>query len=246
MALGTPSVNATRHPGGHAVSLSVSAPGAAGFTVYRTVDGNDYGREGRFNVRGFVNVAATSASGYDVDYPQNASIAYRVVAWDNNGNTATSALSASISPMSYGGDVLIGNGATALRASIIVYQLASVAYTAKVEQVKVLGRRDPVAISDRRQYPTFDLTFHTFTFAEYQAVEDILYRFPVVTFSPQYPRWADSSTALHLSVADVEPLSPNYRRSTTGGVLEERAWTIRAAQVAAPATPACTTLPVGW
>ena len=246
MALGTPTVTASKHASGRAVSLSVSAPGATGFTVWRTVDGFNPGREGRFNVRGFVNVPGTSKSGYDVDYPQNASIAYRVIAWDADGNTATSAASSTITPMSYGEDVLIGCGATAERAGIIVETMTPVTYAGRAEQVKVLGRRDPVAIGDRRQYPTFDLVFHTFTRAAYSSVEDLLYRYPVVNFSPLYPHWADSATALHVSVTDVEPFSPNYLRSATSGKLEERTWTIRCAQVGAPSTPVCATIPGGW
>lgn len=240
-----PSVTATLHGSGRAVSLSVNADGAAFYTVYRIVGGFDpAGPEPRFCVRGMRNVASADyTTCYDVDFPQNVALAYKVVTYDTDGSTvvATSAASSTISAIDLGYDYILGSSTDAIGVPVLVEPLDSWTRPTKSEVVKVRGRRDPVTITDRRQYPTFGLSVWTLGETARQDMEDTVNRYPVLTFSPRYPQdYMGQANAIHVTVADADEQTPGRNDAV------ERRWVLSCSQVGAPYTPRCTTLPTAW
>ena len=243
-----PTITWALHASKHAVGITVNAPGADSVTVWRVVDGFDPGIEPRYAVRGMIRRTDTTFTGFDIEYPQGTSVAYMVRAYSADGtgtSSDTPGAGTAVTPEPFG-DVLIGGGATAWRVPIVVERVAPLTYVSRNEKIKVSGRRDLVVIGDRRQYPEFDLTFHTFDFTSYEMVKAMLYQFPVITLSPRYPRWADSMTAIQIAHDDVSSDAPFILRSELPGVREERTWSGRCTQVGSQPTPMVTTLPPGW
>lgn len=246
MALGTPIIVPSLHATGRAVQLSITVTGATAntvVTVRRIVAGFDSGGEPRFYVRGFRNASISGGIliGYDVDFPQNASLAYVATCTDGS-TTKTSSVSATIPAIDLGGDFIMPTTTEAGRVPVIVGALEELVRPARVEVMKPIGRRDPVAVGDRRGYPEFDLTLWTTSMADQSALETYLMAYNVVTFSPRYPTWVSSiNAAMHIAPKDVREQRPSHL-----GVVPERRWVVSCQQVGAPATPMVTTIPGGW
>lgn len=241
MALGTPAITATLHSSGRAVSISASCSGATYLTVRRVVSGFDSLGEPRFYVRGMRKYAGTSVSGFDVDFPQNKAIGYAVAATD--GTTTATASTVALDPIDLGADYLLGLDDEAAGVPVVVESLANVVKPTRQSVIRPLGRRDPLAVGDRRQYATFDLTVWTFGLTNRTLLESLLDRYAVLSFSPRYPDRMGlvAGGAFFVAVGDVEPAAPDGRSDVA-----ERRWRLPCAQTGAPYGPLVTSIPTGW
>ena len=141
-----------------------------------------------------------------------------------------------------GGDFIMPTTTEAGRVQVQVGALEELTRAARVEVLKPLGRRDPVAVGDRRSYPEFDLSVWTLDFTAQTLLETYIMAYSVLTFSPRYPTWVSSiNTAMHIAVKDVR----EQRVSPLGNVVPRR-WVLTCQQVGAPSTPRVTTIPGGW
>ena len=238
----TASIAATASARYVALAVSISgASSAARYTVYRIIDGFDpAGPEPRFCVRGMREVdPASYTTCYDVDFPQGSTVAYKVRVVDG-GTTVTSSASGTLPAIDLGADYILGTSSDAVGVPVIVSAMPSWDRPSKSTELKVIGRRDPVVLADRRQYPTFDLTLATLGSTNRQTMEDLVNRYPVLTFSPRDPVMAGQVTAIHVSVASAVEAPAGTNASI------ERLWTLRCSQVGAPYVPRCSSIPTGW
>lgn len=235
----TPTLTGT---GNRAVSLTITDYGSATtYRVWREVNGvATPAADPRYFVRGAIDQAVGSPTVIDVDFPQNSTVTYWASCTDGV-TTQTSAESAAIGPIDLGADYIGAITAAADGVPVVVGQMDAVGYESRTEVVKVLNRRDPVAVSDLRAYPSFTLTVWSLTTAYRDALEGILVANPVILFSPRYPAWAGSKTAMYLAVTNVREV----RASSLGGVVE-RKWELECAQVATPKVPVVSSLSTSW
>lgn len=221
--------------GGHAFEISTDLADTNGaITVYRNVNGIN------FPVRGFTGVTDSLVTGYDVDFPQNTPFSYEVRSIDDPTVVLATA-AGTTTGIDFGADWILGTADVTYGTNVIVSNMGPVTRPTKSEVLRVLRRRDAIVVTDRRWSEEFELTLATLNLVQRQLLEDILERYPTVTFSPRYPSLYGFDVAWHISVGDV-----TETRVSNLGYMPERLWTFSATKVVAPAEPRIETLSAEW
>lgn len=223
MALGTVAVQATVDPSGRWVTLAVEAPGMTAFSVFRvTADGTQA-------VRGAIDKATESDYGFVADYeaPQNAPLSYFARATDGV-MTRQSMVVSPAGVIDRGGDVIFGLTNPLAFQRVQVISFPEISTKGRRNLVEIVGRRDPVAVSDVRTLGAGTLTVATLTDSERAGLAALLADGGIVAFSPWQPTYG---------FADVWYLSiGNVTEKRVARVADEpsRYFTLEAQRVAPP------------
>lgn len=222
MSLGSITLTATLNSTSKWVLLTVSCTGMTHASVYRMTP------DGAQAVRGALNVAAPGALNVaDYEAPQNTTLTYYVSVTD--GTTTHESTPVIVSgQVDRGGDCVFGMANPLAPLVVTVSSFPELKRPIRRDVVKVIGREDPVVITDTRQYASGELTVVTHTDAERQTMIDLLADGGVIAFSPQYPTYGFTDI-WYLSVGDA-----TERRLTPLGVIADREFVLDVQRVAPP------------
>ena len=222
MALGTVTFTAAFDGSNRWVVLTVACTGMTSASIYRITP------DGTRAVRGALDKAGAGAlNAADYEAPQNQALSYVAVVTD--GSTAkTSAIVTVTGTLDRGADVLFG--LTNPLATVPVHVLGIPDLTTNVmqESVRVVGRPDPVVVSDVRSYPTGTLMLATISDAERLAVNSLLASGLVLAFSPRYPSYGFDDV-WYLSIGAV-----TEKRSSEDVTAPEREWDLAFQRISPP------------
>jgi hypothetical protein len=178
------------------VVLTVTANEATHFTVYRVTGDTTQA------VRGALNKASDGALVVaDYEAPQNTSLSYYAEATDGT-QTRVSSIVKPTGKIDRGGDVVFGLTNPLAWLQLNVEGLPELVRKGRRDVVEVIGRPDPIAVSDVRLYPSGTLTLITLTDGERQALNNLLADGGVLAFSPRYPDFGFSDV-WYFSVGDA-------------------------------------------
>lgn len=196
MALGTITFTAALDPSSRWVVLQLSCTGATEATIFRVTD------DGTQAVRGaFEKVISGALNAADYEAPQNAQLTYFARVSDGV-MTQESALVNVTGAVDRQNDCIFGLTNPLAVVPVNVVGVPELRSAGRQEIVQVIGRADPVVVSDIRQYPAGVLTVATLTDDERQDVQALLASGQVVAFSPRYSDYGFSDI-WYLSVANV-------------------------------------------
>lgn len=205
------------------VTLTVEAEGMSSVSVFRVTP------DGTQAVRGAIEkeVASTYAVVADYEAPQNAPLSYFARASDGVV-TRDSPVVSPAGSVDRGGDVLfsLSNPLAWLRVQVVAFP--EVKTRARRAMVDVVGRADPVAVSDVRMLAAGVMTVATLTEAERQAMNALLAPGAVVAFSPARPTYGFADV-WYLSVGDV-----TEKRVVRAAEEPSRLWSLDVQRVAPP------------
>lgn len=222
MALGPLEFTAELDASGRWVLLTVLSDGMTEVTVFRIT------RDGTAAVRGAFNKEALNAFvGADYEAPQNTPLAY-FVRYGDGIQTRDSPVVSVVGTVDRGADVLFSltNPLAWLRVNVnIGPDLTS---RGRQDAVQVVGRRDPVVVSDVRLFPNGTLTVITLTDSERNDLNAMLSTGQVIAFSPREPTYGFSDV-WYLSIGDV-----TERRTTALGLESSRFFDLQFQRVAPP------------
>lgn len=196
MALGAITFTAALDGSGRWVLLQMSCTGATTATIYRVTDDGTQAVRGAFNktISGALNAA-------DYEAPQNTTLVYFVRVSDGV-STQDSTLVTVSGVVDRGGDCIFGLTNPLGIVTVNVVGVPELRSEGRQEIVKVIGRPDPVVVSDVRTYPAGTLTLATLTDDERQDVTALLADGQVIAFSPQQPTYGFSDI-WYLSVTNA-------------------------------------------
>jgi hypothetical protein len=196
MALGTITLTADLDSSGRWVLLTLTCTGATGATIYRvTADGTQAVR-GAFEetISGALNAA-------DYEAPQNQTLTYFARVTDGT-STQESTLVTVAGVVDRGGDCIFGLTNPLGIVAVNVVGVPELRSQGRQDVVQVIGRADPVVVSDVRLYPSGTLTVATLTDDERQDVTALLADGQVIAFSPRYADYGFSDI-WYLAVSNV-------------------------------------------
>ncbi len=222
MALGTISLTATLNSTGKWVLLSVTCTGMTHVTLYRVTPDGSQAVRSAFNlaVSGAANVA-------DYEAPQNTTLAYYARVTD--GSTTTDSMVVTVTGVvDRGGDCVFGLTNPLATTPVTVVSFPELRSEIRRDVVNVIGRRDPVVVSDVRQYPSGTLTVATLSDGERLSLQSMLADGGVIAFSPKLPTYGFSDI-WYLSVGNV-----NEQRLSPIGHAPERSFIMDVQRVAPP------------
>lgn len=110
----------------------------------------------------------------------------------------------------FGGDVLFGAADPRQRMKVTVESFPTVDHDISQEVVRILGRPDPVVVSNRRQYESGTLNLLTLSHDERRSLLALLEAAPVITFSPHKPFYGFDNV-WYLSVGKITETRPSPR-----------------------------------
>lgn len=223
MTLGAVALSAEVDATGRWVALTVDAEGMESVSVFRVTP------DGTQAVRGAIDKRVESQYAVVVDYeaPQNVPLSYFARATDGVV-TRESPVATTTRFIDRGGDVLFGltNPLAWLRVQVIGFP--EVKTRARRSLVDVVGRPDPVSVSDVRVLGAGALTVATLTDAERQAMAGLLAPGGIVAFSPHRGTYGFSDV-WYLSVGDAVE-----RRVVKAAEEPSRYWVLDVQRVAPP------------
>jgi hypothetical protein len=204
------------------IILSVSCTGMTGASIYRiTPDGTRAVRNALDKVAaGALNVA-------DYEAPQNQALKYVAVVTDGT-LAATSSIVTVSGTIDRGGDVLFGLTNPLATVPVHVVGIPDLSTAAPQEAVHVVGRADPIIVSDVRSYPTGSLLLATVTDEERIAVNGLLADGTILAFSPRYPTYGFDDV-WYLSIGGV-----SEKRASEVVTDPTREWTLAFQRIAPP------------
>lgn len=222
MALDTFEFTAELDSTGRWILLTALSEGMTEITVFRIT------RDGTSAVRGAFNKEVTNAFvGADYEAPQNTPLAY-FARYSDGVQTRESPVVSVVGTVDRGGDVLFGltNPLAWLRVNVnIGPDLTS---RGRQDSVQVVGRRDPVVVSDVRLFPNGTLTVITLTDSERNDLNSLLAPGQIIAFSPHQPTYGFSDV-WYLSIGDV-----TERRTAPLGLETSRFFDLQFQRVAPP------------
>ena len=205
------------------VTLTVEAEGMTSVSVFRVTP------DGTQAVRGAIDkeVSSTYAVVADYEAPQNTALSYFARATDGVV-TRDSPVVSPAGSVDRGGDVLFSltNPLAWLRVQVVSFP--EVVTRARRSLVDVVGRADPVAVSDVRALGAGAMTVATLTDSERQALNAMLAPGGIVAFSPERPTYGFGDV-WYLSVGDA-----TERRVVQAADEPSRLWTLPVQRVAPP------------
>ena len=196
MALGTVSLTAELDPSGRWVLLQMTCTGATEATIFRVTPDGTQAVRGAFEeaVSGALNAA-------DYEAPQNIALTYFARVSDGV-STKESALVAVSGVVDRGGDCIFGLTNPLGIVPVNVVGIPELRSPSRQEVVQVIGRVDPVVVSDVRVYPSGVLTLATLTDDEKHDVLALLADGQTIAFSPYSPDYGFTDI-WYLSVGNV-------------------------------------------
>lgn len=196
MALGPVTLTADLHSSGRWIVLYVEATGMTQVTIYRLTS------DGSVAVRGaYQKEVSGSLNAADYEAPQNTTITYYATATDGV-MTRDSDPVVLDGMMDRGGDVLFGMGNPLALIPVEVIAVGDMKAPIRQDVVRVVGRPDPVVVSDVRGFPAGTLTVATATDSERLALAALLADGGVVAFSPHDGTFGFADV-WYLSIGDV-------------------------------------------
>lgn len=213
MALGIAALTATLDSSGRWVTLTATCTGAIEATVYRvTADGNQAVRGAFQKAVSGVLVAA------DYEAPQNTTLTYFARVTDGT-STKDSALVTPAGVVDRGGDVVFGLTNPLAVLPINVQSIPELRSEASRDVVKVIGRSDPIVVSDTRQYPSGTLSLITLTDGERNSLNGLLAAGSVLAFSAYDPGYGFADV-WYFSVGAVTERRPSPKGSEPSRVFD--------------------------
>jgi hypothetical protein len=183
MALGTVTFTAVIDGTSRWIVLSVSCTGMTAASIYRITP------DGTRAVRNALNKAGAGAlNAADYETPQNQALSYIAVVTDGT-LSKTSSIAVVSGTIDRGADVLFGLTNPLATVPVNVVGIPDLATSPPQEVVRVVGRADPIVVSDVRSYPTGTLMLATVDDAERLAINSILAGGSILAFSPRYPTY---------------------------------------------------------
>lgn len=168
------------------VVLTLTATGMTKATIYRS------SADGTQAVRGAFNVDAPgSLVVADYEAPQGVPLSYFARTTDGTGSYDSSIATTS-GVIDRGGDVVFGLANPLAWLPLNIIGIKSLTYESDMKLVNVLGRRDPIAVSDVRKFPSGTLEVYTLDDAERLALLSLLNDSSVMAFSPSDPSYGFS------------------------------------------------------
>ena len=196
MALGEIEFSASLNPTGKWVNLQVTCPGMTKATIYRvTADGTQA-------VRGAFNKSVTGAlAAADYEAPQNTPLTYFARISDGISTQESQPLTIE-GEVDRGGDVIFGLTNPLASVPVTVEKVSDLMSESAQEVIKIVGRRDPIVVTDVRQFQTGSLSVFTLSAADREALLSVLESGAIIAFSPQYPNFGFSDV-WYLAVSRV-------------------------------------------
>ena len=222
MALGNVTLTAQVNADNRWVILTASATGGTQFTVYRVTP------DATQAVRGALRKDSTNALVVaDYEAPQNTPLAYYAEATDGV-MTKVSDIVQPAGMIDRGGDVIFGLTNPLAWLKVTVESFPELVSKGRRDVVEVVGRPDPVVVSDTRLYPSGALTLITLTESERQAMNTLLADGNIIAFSPASPEYGFADV-WYFSVGDVREV-----RTSSLGYEESRRFTLDVQRIAPP------------
>lgn len=222
MALGAITFTATLDASGRWVLLQLTCTGATEATIYRVTP------DGRQAVRGaFEETISGALNAADYEAPQNTTLTYFARVSDGT-STQESTLVTVAGMVDRGADCIFGLTNPLGIVPVNVVGIPELRSQGRQDVVQVIGRADPVVVSDIRAYPSGTLTIATLTDDERQDVNALLADGQVIAFSPRYTTYGFSDI-WYLSVGNV-----TEKRISPLGYLPERFIELEVQRVAPP------------
>jgi len=186
--------------------VGVDAPEGTKFTLER-VQVEELVRP----VRGAENLVSPGTPLFISDYTmlQNTLTSYRLRIHDTDGDVVTEWLDTE-DYVDFGGDVLFAAHNPRRRMPITVESFPEQSHDIEQEIVKVLGRADPVVVSNRRQYPNGTMTLLTFTDSERRALMELINAAPIIGLSP-YQSYYGFDSMPYFSIGRLSEMRPSPR-----------------------------------
>lgn len=222
MALGEIEFSATLNPTGKWVTLQLTCTGMTKATIYRVTPDGTQAVRGAFN-----KTVAGALAAADYEAPQNTTLTYFARISDGVSTQESQPLTVD-GQVSRGGDVIFGLTNPLATLPVTVEKVNDLLSESAQEVVKVVGRKDPIVVSDVRQYQSGSLSVFTLTPTDRQALLSVLESGAVIAFSPQYPDYGFSDV-WYLAVSRV-----TETRVSPIGSAPERRFTLEFQRVAAP------------
>ena len=179
-------LDATVDPSNRWVVLTLTATGMTKATIYRS------SADGTQAVRGAFNVDAPgSLVVADYEAPQGVSLSYFARTSDGTGSYDSS-VAVTTGAIDRGGDVVFGLANPLAWLPLNVIGIKALAYESNIKLVNVLGRPDPIAVSDVRKFPSGTLEVYTLEDSERLSLLSLLTGSSVMAFSPSDPAYGFS------------------------------------------------------
>lgn len=222
MALGEISLSVQINDTRQWALIELTCTGMTQATVYRVTS------DGTQAVRGAFNVDAAGALVVaDYEAPQNTDLTYFARITDGTQTRDSSPVSA-VGTIDRGGDVLFGLTNPLASVDVIVAGAPELRRAGRQEVVQIVGRADPVVVTDVLSQPSGTLSIITLTAEARNAVLGLVADGGIVAFSPHLPTYGFSDV-WYLAVASV-----TEKRLSPIGHLQERQFDIEFQRVAAP------------
>lgn len=159
--------------------VALTVTGLTGFDTVAVQRTNPDGSQAIVRSANYVATAgATSWAGFDLEAPLGSAVTYTAIAQTHNGDgsitTVTAGSSAITIPTQNGTGWLKNLSQAALNTQITIQALADVKRSGRTQVYPVIGRKNPVVISDVRSGRTGLVSIMTTGTADYQAVSTLL------------------------------------------------------------------------
>lgn len=222
MALGAITFTAVLDGTGRWVLLTMTCTGATTATIYRVTPDGTQAVRGAFNetISGALNAA-------DYEAPQNTELVYFVRVSDGVSTRESAPVTVS-GLVNRGADCIFGLTNPLAIVPVNVIGVPELRSAGRQDVVQVIGRPDPVVVSDVRVFPTGTLTLATLTEGERQDVSALLATGSLVAFSPNLPTFGFTDV-WYLAVLNV-----NEKRVSRLGNQPERFFEMEFQRVAPP------------
>ena len=222
MALDPVTLTAELNDDGRWVVFSCTCIGATSATLYRVTP------SGPQAVRGFFEKSVFGAfNAADYEAPQQSTLTYFARVTDGV-STKDSPLVTVDGMVNRGGDVIFSLTNPLAYQQIVVVTAPSLRSPVKRDVVEVIGRPDPVVVSDVRRYASGTMTIATLSDSERTGLNNLLSSGGLIAFSPHKPEYGFEDI-WYLSIGDV-----TERRVTPLGYRPERYWDLEIQRVAPP------------
>jgi hypothetical protein len=222
MSLGAASLDAVVDVIDPTVLVTATCSGMTHATFWRRTP------EGDVYLRGGISVTGSgSASIVDYDAPQGIPVTYYAQVTDGV-STKSAGPTTTVDMVDRGGDVVYALDSPLFPIPVTVVSIPELQTQVKQDVVQVIGRADPVVVSDVRQYPSGTLTLATLDAAGRRELNALLADGEIIAFCPARADYGIDDTWF-LSVGPVVE-----RRLSPLGVIAERHFEMQVQRVAAP------------
>lgn len=222
MALGAITITAELDDTHRWALFVVSATGMVQATIYRVTD------DGSQAVRGYYQKTVSETfNAADYEAPQNTSLQYFARVTDGVV-THDSAIITVVGVVDRGGDAVFNLSNPIATLAVNVVSDTEKRYSARRDVVEVMGRPDPVVVSDVRGMASGTLTLATLTDSDRIGLLSMLADGSLIAFSPRYPTYGFRDV-WYLSIGDV-----TERRVSPLGRKAERYFDLEYQRIAPP------------